>query len=329
MGRKRKVEDQWLPPRVYRGKSAFEFRPADGGCIRLCPLSASQRAVWRRYEEEMSTVEIRSGSFAHLAKDFLESKAFKDLSPRTRKDYLRYSEKVIPVFGKMSANGIKPVHIRQYMDKRGEQTEVQANREHSFMSKVFSWGYERGRVSVNPCLKVRKFTEESRTRYITDDEYLAVLNVARPLIRAAMEISYCCAARQGDVLNLTRDQLLEEGIFIKQGKTSKAQIKRWSDRLRSAIDTALSFQKVKNLKYVMAVETGEHLTGHKLRQWYREAKRDAEKNNPHLSFDFTFHDIKAKAISDYEGDKQKFSGHKTAAQVAVYDRKVEVSDTHN
>ncbi|MDO6575114.1 hypothetical protein Q4528_13445, partial [Staphylococcus pasteuri_A] len=96
------------------------------------------------------------------------------------------------------------------------------------------------------------------------------------------------------VLNLTRDQLLEEGIFIKQGKTSKAQIKRWSDRLRSAIDTALSFQRVKNLKYVMAVETGEHLTGHKLRQWYREAKREAEKNNPHLSFDFTFHDIKAK-----------------------------------
>ncbi len=42
----------------------------------------------------------------------------------------------------------------------------------------------------------------------------------------------------------------------------------------------------------------------------------------------TFHDIKAKAISDYEGssrDKQLFSGHKTELQVTTYDRKVKVT----
>lgn len=328
MGRSRKPEDSWLPQRVYRGKSAYEFRPKRGGCIRLCPLTASQRAVWKRYEEELSNSEMKAGSFAALVKDFFASKAFKDLSPRTRKDYTRYAEKVVPVFGKMAANAIKPVHVRQYMDKRGEQTEVQANREHSLMSKVFSWGYERGRVHVNPCLKVRKFTEESRTRYITDEEYAAVLAHAKPLLRAVMEISYCCAARQGDVLELKRSEMLQEGIYIKQGKTNKAQIKRWSDRLKKAVNAALSQQLVKNMTYVCAIETGERLSGHKLRHWYRAAKRDAAKENPHLDFDFTFHDIKAKAISDYEGDKQKFSGHKTAAQVAVYDRKIPITDTH-
>ncbi|WP_371419511.1 site-specific integrase [Hafnia paralvei] len=48
---------------------------------------------------------------------------------------------------------------------------------------------------------------------------------------------------------------------------------------------------------------------------------------PELSFDFTFHDLKAKGISDLEGsilDKQKISGHKTASQTALYDRKVEI-----
>lgn len=43
-----------------------------------------------------------------------------------------------------------------------------------------------------------------------------------------------------------------------------------------------------------------------------------------------FHDIKAKAISDYEGstrDKQMFSGHKTENQVNTYDRKVKISPT--
>ncbi|EDW0959351.1 integrase, partial [Salmonella enterica subsp. enterica] len=42
------------------------------------------------------------------------------------------------------------------------------------------------------------------------------------------------------------------------------------------------------------------------------------------------HDIKAKAISDFEGssrDKQIFSGHKTESQVLIYDRKVQISPT--
>lgn len=45
--------------------------------------------------------------------------------------------------------------------------------------------------------------------------------------------------------------------------------------------------------------------------------------------DYTFHDIKAKAISDFEGssrDKQIFSGHKTESQVLIYDRKVKQPD---
>ena len=147
MGRQRKKGTEWLPPRVYAGKSAYEFMPASGGKIRLCKLSSSQRMVWKRYEEEFARIENRAGSFGALAISFFDSKSFSDLSPRTQKDYLGYSKRVVSVFGKMSAATIKPIHIRQYMDKRGEQSEVQANREHSFMSKVFSWGYERGKVN--------------------------------------------------------------------------------------------------------------------------------------------------------------------------------------
>ncbi|EAA5900694.1 TPA: integrase [Salmonella enterica subsp. salamae] len=44
----------------------------------------------------------------------------------------------------------------------------------------------------------------------------------------------------------------------------------------------------------------------------------------------TFHNIKAKAISDYEGsskEKQLFNGHKTESQVVTYDREVMLSPT--
>ncbi len=51
------------------------------------------------------------------------------------------------------------------------------------------------------------------------------------IVGAAMEIAYLCLARQSDVLGLSKSQLLEDGIFIHQGKTGTKQIKAWSDSL--------------------------------------------------------------------------------------------------
>ncbi|MGL6001791.1 MAG: hypothetical protein ACRCZ4_06770 [Plesiomonas sp.] len=49
------------------------------------------------------------------------------------------------------------------------------------------------------------------------------------------------------------------------------------------------------------------------------------KANPDLSFDFTFHDLKTKGISDLDGDlrfKQPVSGHMNTSQTRRYDRKI-------
>ncbi len=331
MGRTRKPEDAWMPPRVYRGKSVYEFRPKSGGTIKLCPLKASQRAVWSRYNEEVAKLEMKEGSFEELVNEFLESPAFLDLASRTQKDYKTYAKRVTPVFGRVQSSNITAPNIREYMDLRGQQSKTQANREHSFMSKVFSWGYQRGKCNGNPCHDVDKFSEKSRDRYITDKEYAAVLECATPLLFAAMEISYCCAARQGDVLNLTPKQLEDEGIYIKQGKTGKAQIKAWTPRLRRAVDIARSESRIQSIRWVIADEGGQRVSGNRLRHWYRQAKEAAAKKYPELNFDFTFHDIKAKSISDIEGnihEKQERSGHSTTSQVAVYDRKTPIVKTH-
>ena len=60
---------------------------------------------------------------------------------------------------------------------------------------------------------------------------------------------------------------------------------------------------------------------------WRNAKLLAAKTFPELNFDFTFHDLKAKGISDLEAtleEKQAISGHKNTAQTARYDRKTEI-----
>ena len=46
--------------------------------------------------------------------------------------------------------------------------------------------------------------------------------------------------------------------------------------------------------------------------------------------DSTFHDIKAKSISDYEkGDEQEFSRHTTKSQMENYNRETSIVDSHD
>jgi hypothetical protein len=40
-----------------------------------------------------------------------------------------------------------------------------------------------------------------------------------------------------------------------------------------------------------------------------------------LKESYTFHDLKAKGVSDFDGDKQAAGGHKSASMVNTYNRK--------
>jgi integrase len=329
MARNRKnPADNALPPRVYRGKSQYEFHPIGGGSVTLCPLDSPLHIVWDKYNDSNNYKEARF-TVSSMIERFLCSADFTGLATETQKDYRKYSLKIISVFGEVSPNLVKPEHVRQYMDKRGLKSKTQANREKAFFSRVYRWAYERGLAKINPCKGVRQYKEVARDRYITDAEYAAVFSVAPILVRAAMEIASLCLARQSDVIALTRGQLLEDGIFIRQGKTGKKQIKAWTDRLKSAIDLAATLPLKNGLSslYVLHQPNGSRYLRDGFNSRWAKAKQDAAEKFPELSFDFTFHDLKAKGVSDLDGslqEKQRISGHMTISQTARYDRKTPI-----
>lgn len=327
MSRKRKPGNEWLPPYVYMGRKEYEIHTPDGRRISLCSIHASREEVLECYTKAINGVDGGPSSVADLCARFLKSRDFTNLAPSTQRKYYAYSNRVLAVFGRMNTDAVKAPHIRRYVDLRSEDAPVVANRELSFMSRMFGWAYEHGETPVNPCRGVRKNRETPRDRYITDEEYQAVYNEAGTFIKAAMEISYCCAARIGDILNLQYAQLLEEGVKIKQGKTGKTQIKRWSPRLHNAINMLIESAQRKTPNYLVTTKNGGKITYDMFEKQWQHAKSKAARKNKKLKFDFTFHDIKAKSISDYSGNKQRFSGHKTASQVAVYDRKTVIVDT--
>lgn len=234
MGRKRAPGNEWMPKGVFFRPSGYYWKPG-GTTEKLAPAGASKSEVWIAFEK---VVEGRKNilTFSQLWKKFLNSTDYSDLAPRTQKDYLAHEKYLLAVFGEAEAKTIKPEHVRRYMDARGKKSRVQANHEHSSMSRVYRWGYQRGFVPGNPCVGVDKFPKPQRDRYITDEEYLAIYEHASEPVKAAMEIAYLCAARVSDVLKMDWPQIMDKGIFIQQGKTGVKQIKAWTDRLRAAVD---------------------------------------------------------------------------------------------
>ncbi|MEL4014352.1 tyrosine-type recombinase/integrase [Dryocola clanedunensis] len=332
MGRPRKdPKDVHLPPRVTKNKYSYVWKPkGTKKSVTLGRINETSIAkLWQRYEQEKANRHDVM-TFARIWGMFVESPTFTELAPRTQKDYHQHQRQLLAVFGKMRADDIKIEQVRIFMDKRGLSSKNQANQEVASMSRVFGWSYERGYVKGNPCKGIRKFTLVDRDVYIPDEDYVAIYECAPVEIQVAMEISYLCAAREGDVLDVLLSDIRDEGLFIEQNKTGKKQIKQWSPRLRTAVD--LATQKLVNRSaagYLIPGPSGGKMNKKTFNTWWNKAKKAAalKIGRPVPG---TFHDIKAKAISDYEGstrDKQLFSGHKTESQVNTYDRKVKISPT--
>lgn len=348
-GRK-KPADAWMPPRVYQGKSAYEWRPRGGGCVRLCRLDSPREDVWDAYRkaklerEQSATVTIGT-----MLDKFMLSDQFSGLKLNTRKDYRQCEKKIRAVFGAAAPETVTAPIVRKFMDKRGQTSKTRANREKALLSTMWGWCFERGITAMpNPCDKVKPFKELPRERYVADEEYDAVFQIAPLHIQIAMEIAYLCAARQGDVLDLRKgrkDQsqpdkgqnavILEQGIYIRQGKTGKRQIKLWTPRLRAAVKAAEKLNSTISSVYLIHTRQGQRYTASGFKAMWRRvletwlSERDeegkitnkAKANHPHW---YTFHDLKAKGVSDYEqGDKQEFSGHQSRGQMERYNRRIQ------
>tara|TARA_B100002003_G_C13597319_1_gene308355 strand:- start:85 stop:498 length:414 start_codon:yes stop_codon:yes gene_type:complete len=128
--------------------------------------------------------------------------------------------------------------------------------------------------------------------------------------------------RKSEILKATKNQVKDKGFDTKRLKGSRDTLTLWSDRLNQAIQAAYQLpSKVSHMsedaplihnKWGVAIKKSAFESA-----WQRlKTKMKKAGIEP-----FTFHDLKAKGVSDFEGNKQDASGHKTAAQVAVYDRK--------
>ena len=282
----------------------------------------------------------------------------KNLAIQTQKGYEGYKTVIcrqevkfkygaIKTFGELALDSMTTPKIQRYIESYS--SEVSANRHIQYLSAAWSWAIRRYEgIPPNPCIGIEFNREQARPRYIEDWEYAVVYLCAQsmrnPMFAPAMEIAYICRARRGEVFRLDERNMKKDGIFLERSKGSMNEITLWSPALKEAVADARRIYPrapvpMKGRK-ILHDRAGLPYTKNALDSaWQRVMKKaktlgaelegalleDAlsagipiKDNMVRIQEHFTFHDIKAKGVTDHDKGE---SGHLTEKMKAVYQRK--------
>lgn len=328
MPRPRTKRTSWMPVGVYLLRGKYVLR-RDGAQITLAPGTASQRDVLAAYLDATQTAAPEL-TLAGLIAEYQAGDRWRKLARRTQADaahalaiVARTPTKAGSSFGEVPARAITVVTIRKYLDKRGQASETRADRELAYLSSVFGWARQRGLADTNPCEGVSRYNPPARTRYVTHEEFTQRYWLAgergRADLQAAMWFAYLCRLRIGEILRLRESDVLDAGLLARRAKGSKTQVISWTDTLRDAVAQARSVpRRTATQHLIISPESGLPLTPAAFSTAWQRLKVHAQTAGH--AVDWTFHDLKAKGVSDAEGDKRLASGHKSVAMTERYDR---------
>jgi len=339
-----KANKQKAPTHVYFRKGRWVFYPyvdgkrgkevslkVDGKLLRE---DAPMSLVWQAYEALHGAT---SDSIEWLIKKYLKSDYYHSLAIRTKKEYDRYANTIIEFptksgepLGSFPYEQLTPGSVKTYLEKR--EAKIAANREMEFLSSVFTWAIERDVIHcLNPCKGVRHNKEQSRSRYVEDWEYKLVHKLASEgrskYIAVMMEFAYLCRARRGELSNRTNGEdygLLKKDVrhgdyvLLRRSKGSLSEKTLWSERMEQAYQMAKSLNKSVLSPFLIHGKDGHPIKKNAFESAWQRLMAKALQNG--LEEKFTFHDIKAKGVSDHE---EHHSGHKSEKAKAVYLRQID------
>ena len=317
---------------VYRNKLVYwpylgcvDGKAKRGKRILLGEITMPEGAIYQALEQ---IKESKVKTLEWLLSWFIASPEFKKRGKKTQNEqkdmyYPRIISAKSPKTGKALGDAplehITPAMLKRFLDTQtGNSTK---NKIKSFIGKAWSTAVMEfdDIPRISPTEQIARFEEESRERYVTDEEYRKARRLMKPIYRAAMEIAFQCRARGIEICNLTHDDILEEGLYIKRTKGSLPEITLWNRRLECAVNMAIKLNKTPDSPFLFPDKDGSRLTEKKFSSRFRDImRRLVESGKLTREERFTFHDMKAKGVSDHE---EQYSGHKTKKGKKIYIRK--------
>lgn len=245
----------------------------------------------------------------------------KTLKKNTLDQYAQAARRCKEVFAEFEPNQVMPKHIAAYKVSLSE-TPSMANRIISFLRMVFRYALEWQLVDSNPCIGIRRYPERARERYISDDEFSAILSHCKPHIQQIFLMSYLTGQRIGDVLAIKLADVTDKGIFFTQEKTGARLIVAATDDVLQLIQSIMGNRpKSEYGRLFASTRAGKPIAYTTAKEAFAAARKLAGIE------DVTIHDIRAKSLTDAKRqglDAQKLSGHTDARMTDRYIRAREV-----
>lgn len=303
---------------------------------RALHANASQRDIFSAYTRQITKTTGRT--LGWLIRKYLDSAQFAKKAASTQDGYRFHAQTMINhptsggrVLGDAPLRSLSPPMFSRYRDSRSETAPVSAVREIQFIRAVFSWGIEYGHCQANPAKSVRLEDTGGSDRYIEDWEYDRLMHCSSDLLAVCMELAYLLRARVGEVLALERRDVGAEGVHLRRKKGSDSEITRWSPRLQDAVKAARALHGHSFSRYLVHGRQGDKVGYSAVRSAFVRAmekamdpERAEKDRQAAIRTWFTFHDIKAKGITDH---KNHHGGHRSARMRDVYVRKAEEVDS--
>lgn len=322
MGRKRKHYPD-LPRRMTLKHGAFYYIDLNNKWHKLAsvPHLAKAYEEYDKIAPRIMSDNTMEALLERYRREILPTKA------KTTQENERYNIQYLRVyFGKMRPTEITPVLVYRYQDIRGQESVFSANKDIAILSRVFSKAIKWGLVSDNPCANIEKLHEPKRERIVGQSEYDAVYQLADSQMQIAMSIASSIALREFDVMNLVRQNILDEGLKVWISKVKKWQLFLWQPEFKAQIERALKANHQIKSMYLLRKENGRPYTRNGFRSSWRRLMAKAIKEGV-IKQKFSFNDLRAKAASDAERKcgreyARALLGHTTQKTTAIYIRDV-------
>lgn len=360
-GRPRKVDipgfDAAQVPRgiYWHARGRYWYTSNGNVAKRVAGPDAKLSDLHRIIEESEVT---NRGTLGWLLELFHDSDQFKGYEARTQENfgYLRDAANEYPsklggelVDAKLSA--ITRPGVQRMVTEIGKKTPAKGKHLLQYLRIAFRWALNYGHApgaweKVNPAEGVVPPKVKNEVKVPTEKEHVDTIEVLRraatlgrekgavaPYLWVVLELAYLCRLRQIEIIDLSDDSILKEGVRARRRKGSNDTIVQWSPRLRAAVKEARRLRakawegrEVPMLpedRPLLVNERGTRMSRSSLNSAWARAKKVTGAN-------WGLHAMKHRGVTDTPGtkaDKQLASGHKEARMVDTYDHEVATVST--
>ncbi len=220
--------------------------------------------------------ELRAPTIRSLCDRFLAEYAAQHCKPATQKGYKSYIETCIkPGLGNRKIDDLARADVVIFHHDLRDRPYT-ANRAVAILSKMFNlaedWGLRR--EGSNPARRIRKFREEEKKRYLSEDEQTRLGQALADALDTGAETEYAVAAisllmltgcRLGEILTLKWDFVMPYHLELPDSKTGRRRI----PLPREAHEIIMSLPRMHGNPYVILGDTAESHLVNLQKPWLR------------------------------------------------------------